>query len=114
MSADHSHAAETPSAHDHAAEIAHIKEHAFHNIFWFAGFFSLILVTVANYEFYGTENIWGIVILTAARCILIAFFLNWLFHGFSLVFRTFLMTIFCFGVMIFLSWWDSTLPHIGD
>ena len=45
---------------------------------------------------------------------LIAYFLNWLFHSFSLVLRTLSFTILFFAGMIFLSWWDSTLPHIGD
>jgi len=114
MSADPiEHADETPHAHDHAAEIAHLKEHAFHNIFWFIGFFSLVLLNVAVYEFLPANTV-VILLLAASRALLIAFFLNWLFHGFSLVFRTFLFTIVFFAGMVFLSWWDSTLPHIGN
>ena len=88
--------------------------HAKENIFWFIWFFCLILFAVANYEFYGTQNVWLFTVLTIARCLLIAFFLNWLFHSFSLVFRTLSFTILFLCGMIFLSWWDSTLPHIGD
>jgi len=116
MSADHNDHAETAPAHafDSPEEVAHAKDHAWVNIKWFIGFFSLILLAVANYEFYGTENVLGFTVLTIARCLLIAFFLNWLFHSFSLVFRTLAFTIFFFGMMVFLSWWDSTLRDIGD
>ena len=116
MSADHSEHAEPVAAHafDSPEEVAHAKHHALQNIYWFIGFFTLILFAVANYELYGTQNVWGFTVLTIARCILIAFFLNWLFHSFSLVFRTLSFTILFLCGMIFLSWWDSTLPHIGD
>jgi hypothetical protein len=116
MSADHNDHSESTPAHafDSPEEVAHAKEHAKENIFWFIGFFSLILLAVANYEFYGTENVGLFTVLTIARCLLIAFFLNWLFRSFSLVFRTLSFTILFFCGMVFLSWWDSTLPHIGD
>jgi len=116
MSADHTDHAEHAPAHafDSPEEVAHAKLHAKQNIFWFIGFFCLILCAVANYEFYGTQNVWGFTVLTIARCLLIAFFLHWLFASFSFVFRTLAFTILFLGGMIFLSWWDSTLPHIGD
>ena len=116
MSAEHTdHAAtEAATAHDPAEEIAHARLHAKENIFWFIGFFCLILVAVANYEFYGVTKLWAILLLAAARSLLIAFFLHWLFSSFSFVFRTLVFTIVFLGGMIFLSWWDSTLPHIGD
>jgi hypothetical protein len=108
------HAHEQSHAFDSPEEVAHAKLHARQNIFWFIGFFSLVLCAVANYEFYGTTNIYAILGLAAARCLLIAFFMNWLFSSFSLVFRTFLFTVIFLGGMVFLSWWDSTLPHIGN
>jgi len=109
------HDAEAPHhAFDSPEEVAHAKQHAVQNIWFFIGFFTLVLFAVANYEFYGTTKLWLIFTLAAFRCLLIAVFLNWLFSSFSLVVRTFLFTIVFFGGMVFLSWWDSTLPHIGD
>jgi hypothetical protein len=116
MSADHSDHAEHAPAHafDSPEEVAHAKEHAKENIYWFLGFFSIVLVAVINYEFYGTSNIGIILALAAARSFLIACFMFYLFHTFSLIFRTFLFSLVFLIGMIFLSWWDSTLPHIGD
>jgi len=116
MSADHNDPAEHPVAHafDSPEEVAHAKHHALQNIFWFIGFFSLILLTVANYYVSPANNYYAILALAAARSLVIAFFLHWLFASFPLVFRTLLFTIVFFGGMVFLSWWDSTLPHIGD
>jgi hypothetical protein len=110
------HAHEQSHAFDSPEEVAHAKHHAVQNIFWFIGFFSIVLCAVANYEFYGTNNIYAILALAAARCLLIAFFMNWLFSGFSLVFRTFLFTIIFLGGMIFLSLWDSEIKPgvVGD
>ena len=34
---------------DSPEEVAHAKEHAVQNIFWFAGFFCLILLAVATW-----------------------------------------------------------------
>jgi hypothetical protein len=114
MSADPiEHADEISHAHDPAEEITHIKQHAVQNIFWFIGFFSLILLNVLVYEFC-PANIYVILLLAASRAILIAFFMNWLFREFSLVFRTFLFTVLFLGGMVFLSWWDSSLKGIGD
>lgn len=101
-------------AHSPEEEIAHAKEHARENIFWFIGFFSLILCAVATYEFIGTTNTWLILFWAAARSLLIAFFLNWLFRDFSTIFRTFLFTVVFFAGMVLLSMWGSTLPKIGD
>ena len=116
MSADHSeHAAgAVPHAFDSPEEVAHAKHHAVQNIFWFIGFFSLVLCAVVNYEFSASNNYYVILALAAARCLLIAFFMNWLFHTFSLVFRTFLFCVIFFAGMVFLSWWDSELRGIGD
>ena len=116
MSADHNDHAEPVAAHafDSPEEVAHAKEHALENIFWFIGFFSLILVTVAGYELFPANNYYWILGMAAARSLLIAFFLHWLFRSFSLVFRTLTFTIVFLCGMIFLSWWDSTLPHVGD
>jgi hypothetical protein len=108
------HAHEQGHAFDSPEEVAHAKLHAKQNIFWFIGFFSLVLVAVANYEFSSANSPWMIGLLAASRCLLIAFFMNWLFHGFSLVFRTFLFSAIFLAGMIFLSWWDSTLPHMGN
>jgi hypothetical protein len=116
MSATHTDhaAAETAHAHDPTEEIAHARLHARQNILWFIGFFTLILFAVANYEFSSVNNFWAIMGLAAARCLLIAFFMNWLFRDFPLVVRTFIFTVIFFGGMVFLSWWDSTLKGIGN
>jgi len=116
MSADPiEHADEIPHAHDPAEEIAHLKQHAFQNIFWFIGFFSLVLLNVAVYECSDyASHTWVILLLAGARALLVAFFLKWLFQQFSLVFTTFLFIIIFFAGMVFLSWWDSNLPHIGN
>jgi hypothetical protein len=113
----HEHAEDqVPHAHafDSPEEVAHAKEHAVENIYWFIGFFCIILVTVANYEFSDTNNYVRILLLAAFRSLVIASFLFYLFRKFSLVFRTLTFTIVFLIGMIFLSWWDSTLPHIGD
>lgn len=101
-------------AFDSPEEVAHAKLHAWDNIKFFAGFGTLILCAVATYEFYGTTNVWLIAACAILRCLLIAIFLNWLFHSFSLIFRTFAFIIIFFGGMVFLSWWDSTLQGIGN
>ncbi len=111
MSADHSeHAAEEiPHGHafDSPEEVAHAKEHALDNIKWCVGFFTLILFAVANYELNGLKYMWAIYALAAARALLIAFFTNWLFGQFSLIFRTVAFTVFFFCGLLFLSMWDS-------
>ncbi len=116
MSAEHTeHDAETPHhAFDSPEEVAHAKQHAVENIYFFIGFFTLILFAVANYEFYGATNIWAILLLAAFRSALIACFFVWLIGHFSLVVRTLVFTIIFFMGMVFLSMWDSTLPHFGN
>jgi len=110
----HDEAVHPAHAFDSPEEVAHAKEHAKENIYWFIGFFTIILATVANYEFSSTNNYYMILGLAALRSLVIASFLFYLFRKFSLVFRTLAFTILFLGGMIFLSWWDSTLPHIGD
>ncbi len=117
MSADHTeHAAEAPHGHafDSPEEVAHAKQHAVDNIKFFAGFFTLILFAVANYELNGLKYMWTIYVLAAMRALLIAIFMNWLFGQFSLIFRTIAFTVFFFGGMVFLSMWDSELPIYGN
>ena len=118
MSADHTQHAEEAEAPHHAfdspEEVAHAKEHAIQNIYFFAGFFTLILFAVANYEFNGVTNFWVILLLAALRSLLIAAFFVWLVGHFSLVIRTLVFTVVFFIGMIFLSMWDSTLPHFGN
>ena len=101
-------------AFDSPEEVAHAKVHARENIYWFLVFFSIILVTVANYELSASNNYYAILGLAAVRSFVIALFLHYLFKSFSLVFRTLSFTIFFLIGMIFLSWWDSTLPHLGN
>ncbi|HUB66199.1 MAG TPA: hypothetical protein VL981_01785 [Candidatus Methylacidiphilales bacterium] len=108
------HSAETSHAFDSPEEVAHAKEHAFQNIWFFAGFLSLILIAVFNYEFYGVENTWIILLLAASRVALITAFFAWLFRHFSYVLRTFIFAVFFLLGMIFLSMWDSTLPTFGN
>lgn len=117
MSADHSeHAAEAPHGHafDSPEEVAHAKLHAKQNIYFFIGFFTLILFAVANYELMGLKYMWTIYVLAAMRALLIAIFMNWLFGHFSLIFRTIAFTVFFFAGMVFLSMWDSELPIYGN
>ena len=111
------HADEAAAVHhafDSPEEVAHAKAHAVENIVWFAGFFSLVLLAVAFYEFFGATNYVAILILAALRSLLIAAFMFYLFRSFSFIFRTFLFSLVFLIGMIFLSWWDSTLPHVGD
>ena len=118
MSADHTdHAAdEAPHAHafDSPEEVAHAKQHAVDNIKFFACFFTLILIAVGCYEFSSAQSVWLILGLAAARAFLITAFFAWLIGHFSFVIRTFVFTILFFSGMVFLSWWDSELPHLGD
>jgi len=117
MSADHTDHVPDEAVHhafDSPEEVAHAKLHAKENILWFIGFFSLVLLAVATYEFCGTTNLTLIFVLAAARSLLIASFMFYLFRTFSFIFRTFLFSLVFLIGMVFLSWWDSTLPHIGD
>jgi hypothetical protein len=121
-------------SHDPAVEIAHAKEHFWENLRFFGGlFFPVILLTVIGFcvnfgttpiVFHplgftinlGTGNLIATLVLAAARCALIAYFLSHLFKDFSFVFRTLAFTIFFLGGMIFLSLWDSEVQPgvIGD
>jgi uncharacterized membrane protein len=115
MSVDHSETAEAVlPAHDPAEEIAHAKHHAVENIFFFAGFLTLILINVLVYEYNDSLSTWVVLTFVASRALLIAFFFNWLLGSFSLLVRTICFTVFFFGGMVFLSIWDSTIPHYGD
>ncbi len=116
MSASHSdHSTDAVVAHhDPAEEIAHAKHHAVQNIFFFAGFFTFILLAVAAYFCYGVTNIWLILGLAAARSLLIAGFFAWLVGHFHFVVRTIVFTFVFFLGMIFLSMWDSTVPIYGN
>ncbi len=54
-----------------------------------------------------TGNLIAALVLAAARCALIAWFLSHLFKDFSFIFRTLAFCLFFLGGMIFLSLWDS-------
>jgi hypothetical protein len=99
--------------HDSAEELAHAQRHAIENIWFFAGFFGLILLAVASYEL-TPNHLWEILILAALRAGLIAGFFAWLLSSFSFMVRTIIFTVFFLGGMILLSMWDSTLPGIGN
>jgi hypothetical protein len=105
---------EVVAHHDPAAEIAHAKEHAAHNIIWFAGFFTIVLFAVANYYCFGVTDHVGILFLAGLRSLLIACFFAYLIRHFSFVLRTFVFTFIFFLGMIFLSMWDSVVPTFGD
>jgi len=102
--------------HNHAAEVAHAWEHFRENALFFAGFLSIILLTVLAFNInFGSWNIPVALVLAALRSGLIAVFLASLFKSFSIVFRTLVFTAFFLAGMIFLSLWDSQLRNfIGD
>jgi hypothetical protein len=117
MSADHiDHSGEIPHAHDQAAEVAHAWHHFRENAFFFAGFLTIILLTVTafNINFGPTGNVAAIAVLAVLRCSLIAYFLASLFKNFTFVFRTLIFTAIFFIGMVFLSLWDSSLPRFGN
>jgi len=117
MSADHDHSHDSAvPAHDQAAEVAHAWEHFWENARFFAGFLTVILLTVAafNVNFGPTGNVVAIIVLAALRSGLIAYFMASLFKNFSFIFRTFVFTVLFFIGMVFLSVWDSPLPHVGN
>jgi lysylphosphatidylglycerol synthetase-like protein (DUF2156 family) len=103
-----------PGAHDHATEVRHAWHHFRENAYFFAGFLSLILAAVVQFESSGQTNYYWIFALGAARFALIAFFMFSLVRPFSLVVATFLFTILFFGGMVYLSIWDSQLPYLGN
>jgi hypothetical protein len=110
---DHSHDASAGTGHDLAAEAQHARDHAKENNLFFAGFFFLVLIAVIAYEFRGTDPL-TIAVLAVLRCSYIAFFMFMLFRRFNYIFAAFLFTALFLAGMVFLSWWDSTIPGIGD
>ena len=110
------HSGEISPAHDQAAEVAHAWHHFRENACFFAGFLTIILLTVFafNVNFGPTGNMVAIGVLATLRCGLIAYFMASLFKSFTFVFRTLIFTALFFIGMIFLSLWDSPLPHIGN
>ncbi len=117
MSADSTdHPEEIPHAHDQATEVAHAWHHFRENAKFFAGFLSIILLTVfaSNIHFDPPWNTVVILVLAALRSGLIAIFLASLFKNFSFVFRTLTFTAIFLFFMILLSMWDSTLPNVGN
>jgi hypothetical protein len=110
---DHSHDATPGAGHDLATEAQHARDHARENNWFFLGFFILVGVAVISYEFTANKP-WEIALLAIARCGFIGFFMFMLFRRFNYVFAAFLFTALFFIGMVFLSWWDSTVPGIGD
>jgi len=120
-------------SHDHATEVAHAWQHFYDNARWFLlCFLPIILLTVigfvidfgttpmsinlAGHIFHYTGNLIAALVLAAARCGLIIWFLEHLFKEFSFVFRTLAYTLFFLAGMIFLSLWDSEVKpgKVGD
>jgi len=93
--------------------VRHAQEHARENKWFFFGFFCLVGLAVISYEFQGI-NPWSIAILAIIRCSYIGFFMFMLFRRFGYIFTSFIFTLLFFIGMVFLSWWDSTVPGIGD
>lgn len=112
MSAEHSEHESAP-AHDLATEARHAREHAHENNWFFLTFFSVVGLAVLSYEFTANGPL-EITILAILRCGLIAVFLLSLVKRFNYVVASLAFTALFFIGMIFLSWWDSTLKHIGD
>jgi cytochrome c oxidase subunit IV len=112
-SSDHSHDATAGTGHGLEVEAQHARDHARENNWFFLGFFILVGLAVVSYEFQGT-NPWMIGILAVIRCGYIGFFMFMLFRRFNYVFAAFAFTLLFFIGMVFLSWWDSTEPGIGD
>jgi hypothetical protein len=100
--------------HDHATEVKHAWAHFRENFWFFAAFLTLILFAVLNFEVSPGNNYWWIFALGAARFALIGFFMFSLVRPFSFVVAAFVFTILFFGGMVWLSMWDSMLPHVGD
>jgi len=110
---DHSHDAAPDAGHDLATEAQHAREHAVENNWFFLGFFILVGIAVLSYEFTSNKP-WEIALLAVARCSYIGFFMFMLFRRFNYIFAAFFFTALFFIGMVFLSWWDSTVPGIGD
>lgn len=97
-------------AHDQATEVKHAWEHFWENARFFAGFLTIILLTVIAYNVdFGSWNKPMTYLLAAIRSAFIAYFLSHLFKDFSFVFRTLCFTLIFLAGMIFLSMWDSEL-----
>jgi hypothetical protein len=120
-------------SHDPAVEAAHAWAHFWENFRWFTFcFFPVIVLTVigfvidfgttpmhidiAGHVFHFTGNLIAALVLAAARCTLIAWFLSHLFKDFSFIFRTLAFTLLFLGGMVFLSLWDSEVKpgKVGD
>jgi ABC-type antimicrobial peptide transport system permease subunit len=96
--------------HDHETDVAHAWHHFRENAYFFAGFLSIILLTVFAFNVnFGPYNLAVTLVLAAIRSALIAYFLSTLFKNFTLVFRTLFFTAIFLGGMIWLSLWDSTV-----
>ena len=101
--------------HDQATEVKHAWEHFWENARFFAGFLTIILLTVIAFNVdFGSWNRFMTYFLAALRSAFIAYFLSRLFKEFSFVFRTLFFTLIFLIGMIFLSLWDSTLRGIGN
>lgn len=103
-----------PEVHDQATEVKHAWAHFRENLWFFVAFLTLILFAVLNFEVSPGNNYWWIFCLGAARFGLIGFFMFSLIRPFSFVVAAFAFTILFFGGMVWLSMWDSMLPHVGD
>jgi lysylphosphatidylglycerol synthetase-like protein (DUF2156 family) len=114
MSADHPEPGhDAAPAHDLETEAQHAREHAVENNWFFLTFFSIVGLAVLSYEFTANGPL-EITILAVLRCTLIGIFLFSLVKRFNYIVAAFLFTALFFIGMVFLSWWDSTMPHIGD
>ena len=73
-------------------------------------------INLGGHVLHITGNTIAALILAAARCGLIIWFLEHLFKDFSFIFRTLAFCLFFLGGMIFLSLWDSEVKPgtIGD
>jgi lipopolysaccharide export LptBFGC system permease protein LptF len=102
--------------HDQATEVAHAWKHFYENAWFFAGFFSIIVLTVIAFNInFGPWNLYVALGLAVLRSGFIAIFLASLFKSYSLVFKTLTFTAVFLAGMIFLSLWDSTIRNfIGD
>jgi len=107
---------EHEAPHDQATEVAHAWKHFFSDCRVFAIFFAVILLTVATWSinFGPTWNKVFVFATAAMRCGLIAYYMLSLFKTFSLVKNTFIFAAIFLAGMIFLSWWDSKIPGIGN
>jgi lipopolysaccharide export LptBFGC system permease protein LptF len=101
---------------DHETEVKHAWQHFNENWKFFACFFAVVLFTVAAWSinFGPTGNKIAVGVTAVMRCALIAYFMLTLFKTFSLVRNTFIFCAVFLTGMVFLSWWDSEIPGIGD